>query len=167
MKTISIGFSKRAEIRGIDFMYKIDPKIPTHFNTDPRRLTQILNNLIGNSMKFTFEGYVKVEVEQVTISDRAAIKVSIHDTGLGIKEEDQKSIFRLFTSLDITKNINKSGTGIGLYQSQKFARKLGFPQHNGIQVQSKWQKGTTFSFILEDKNLEMSEEYGPEVEELN
>ena len=63
MKTISIGFSKRAEIRGIDFMYKIDPKIPTPFNTAPRRLTQILNNLLGNSMKFTFEGYVMVEIE--------------------------------------------------------------------------------------------------------
>ena len=63
MKTISIGFSKRAEIRGIDFVYKVDPKIPDHFNTDPRRLTQILNNLIGNSMKFTFEGYIKIELE--------------------------------------------------------------------------------------------------------
>ena len=59
------SFAKRAEIRGIDFYSQIDANVPETFNTDPRRLIQILNNLIGNSMKFTFEGYIKIEVKQI------------------------------------------------------------------------------------------------------
>ena len=93
MEIISIGFTKRAEIRNIDFIYNVEDKIPTYFNTDPRRLTQILNNLIGNSMKFTFEGYIKIDFTEVIVNDQKAIKISIQDTGLGIKKEDQESLF--------------------------------------------------------------------------
>ena len=62
IRSISIGFTKRAELRGINFSYEVDEQIPYRFNTDPRRLTQILNNLIGNAMKFTFEGFIKVQL---------------------------------------------------------------------------------------------------------
>ena len=55
--------------------------------------------------------------------------------------------------IDSHKIYNKTGTGIGLYQSQKFAKKLGFSHHQGIQVKSEWQKGSQFSFILENKEI--------------
>ena len=57
----------KAKIRKIDLLTEIDDKIPQEFNTDPRRLTQILMNLVGNAMKFTFKGYVKIKVEFITI----------------------------------------------------------------------------------------------------
>ena len=133
VRQISLGFLKRAEIRGIDFQYDIDERIPAHFNTDSQRLNQILNNLVGNSMKFTFQGFVKIKAEHVEREkEGTGVKFSIIDTGLGIKVEEQKNLFQLFSTLDTTKNINKSGTGIGLYQSQKFAKKLGFRNNNGI-----------------------------------
>ena len=53
----------KAKIRKIDLLTEIDEKIPKEFNTDPRRLTQILMNLVGNAMKFTFKGYVKIQAE--------------------------------------------------------------------------------------------------------
>ena len=83
-------------------------------------------------MKFTFKGYIKIDLKQVKIFGKKAIKFSIKDTGCGMKKKDQNKIFQLFQKLDITNYFNKSGTGIGLYQSQKFAMKLGFAHLNGI-----------------------------------
>ena len=57
----------KAKIRKIDLLTEIDDKIPKEFNTDPRRLTQILMNLVGNAMKFTFKGYVKIKVKYITV----------------------------------------------------------------------------------------------------
>ena len=58
-------FVMRSEYRKLEFKYEIDDNIPKVFNTDPRRVIQILNNIISNSMKFTFEGFVKVEVKSI------------------------------------------------------------------------------------------------------
>ena len=57
----------KAKIRKIDLLTEIDEKIPMEFNTDPRRLTQILMNLVGNAMKFTFKGYVKIQAEEIIV----------------------------------------------------------------------------------------------------
>ena len=113
--SISQSFKFKAEIRQIDWICEIDENIPATYNTDPKRLKQILINLIGNSMKFTFEGYVKIQAELIQIENEDAIKFSIIDTGTGIKKEDQESLFTLFGTLDTTKQINQTGTGIGLY----------------------------------------------------
>jgi signal transduction histidine kinase len=102
-------------------------------------------------MKFTPKGYIKIKAELVPINEKNAIKFSIEDTGYGIKKEDQDSLFKLFSTLDGTKLINKSGTGIGLYQSNKYAKKLGFNPEEGIALESQIGKGSTFSFILENK----------------
>jgi signal transduction histidine kinase len=63
----------------------------------------------------------------------------------------------LFSTLDSTKTLNKAGTGIGLYQSNKFAQKLGPDNSQGITVDSELGKGSTFSFILENKEIEVDE----------
>ena len=103
-------------------------------------------------MKFTFKGQIKTKAEMVEIHDKEAIKFSVIDTGVGIKKEDQESLFKLFSTLGTTKTLNKSGTGIGLYLSNKHAKKLGFnQQEEGIKVESELGKGSTFSFILENK----------------
>lgn len=67
IETIKVTLQMKAKIRKIDLLTEIDEKIPREFNTDPRRLTQILMNLVGNAMKFTFKGYVKIKVELLTI----------------------------------------------------------------------------------------------------
>ena len=115
-------------------------------------------------MKFTFEGYIKIEVKWILVKEKNAIQFNIIDTGLGIKKEDQKSLFSLFKQLKYHKSVNKTGTGIGLYQSQKFAKKLGFSHHQGIQVKSEWQKGSQFSFILENKEIKESNNQAPSIQ---
>ena len=67
IETIKVTLQMKAKIRKIDLLTEIDEKIPKEFNTDPRRLTQILMNLVGNAMKFTFKGYVKIKVEHISI----------------------------------------------------------------------------------------------------
>ena len=109
-------------------------------------------------MKFTFEGYIKLKAELLEISGKMAIKFSVIDTGYGIKKEDQQNLFQLFGMLDETKAFNKSGTGIGLYQSNKIAQKLGFSNETGISLDSNIGEGSTFSFIIENKEILNPEE---------
>ena len=104
-------------------------------------------------MKFTLEGFIKVVVQRIQINEKNAVKISVIDTGFGIKQEDQKNLFELFSTLEETKLLNKAGTGIGLHQSNKFAKKLGPDSSKGISVESELGKGSTFSFILENKEI--------------
>ena len=78
----------RTKVRGIDLLVKLDNKIPETIVTDPRRLKQILVNLIGNAVKFTFEGFVKISAKHTRIKGEDGIEISIQDTGLGIKQQD-------------------------------------------------------------------------------
>ncbi len=78
----------RAQIRKIKWKCKIGRLIPTAFNTDAMRLKQILLNLIGNSMKFTTKGFVKMNLSLIKVLEKDAIKISITDTGRGISKKD-------------------------------------------------------------------------------
>ncbi len=144
----------KAKIRKIELISDIDEEIRSgEFNTDARRLTQILINLTGNAMKFTFKGFIKIICKVVTYNDEQGVQISVEDTGLGIKADDQKKLFEMFSMVDITKEQNSTGTGLGLYISHKISKKLGFPFSKGIEVKSTWGIGSTFSFILENKKL--------------
>ena len=79
---------------------------------DKRRLTQVLINLIKNSLKFTFEGQIRVVVDY--FEEKKKLYVSIQDTGLGIDEKDQKSLFQDFRKLESTEGVNNEGIGLGL-----------------------------------------------------
>ncbi len=155
--SVSSIFKMKANIRRIGWICELDEAIPAEFNTDPRRLKQILINLIGNSMKFTFRGYVKITARLVHVQEKDGVKVSIIDTGVGISKDDQANLFQLFSMVEGTRKINKGGTGIGLYQSNKFAKKLGFKDQQGIEIESVPDKGSTFSFIIENKEIATKE----------
>ena len=92
----------RAKMRKIDLITEIDPLISEKFVTDPRRIKQILINLVGNSMKFTFQGYIKVIAKRKKIKGRNCVNISVVDTGVGIKKENLKKLFKLFTKIDRT-----------------------------------------------------------------
>ena len=98
IRSISKFFSLKAKIRKIKWFCNIDKNIPNEFNTDPKRLRQVLMNLISNSMKFTFEGFVKIKARLIYIQNKQAIKISVSDTGLGLNEKDQKNLFQLFNT---------------------------------------------------------------------
>ena len=86
-------------------------------------------NLIGNAFKFTFKGFIKVKITQLIVEEENAVKITIEDTGIGIKEEERPKLFKLFSVLDTTKEMNTTGTGFGLYQSNIYAKELGFPDN--------------------------------------
>jgi len=110
-------------------------------------------NLTGNALKFTFSGHVRLKAQRIEVEGIAStcVKISVEDTGLGMKEDDIQHLFKMFSKLESTREENKSGTGLGLMISNKLALRLAPKDNKGIQVQSVHQQGSTFSFILEDK----------------
>ncbi len=120
---------------------------PSMLIGDSFRLKQILINLIGNAIKFTDHGYVNVTVLLEDASEdenRVSIRFNIEDTGIGISEHDQESLFHAFTQVDSDTNRRFSGTGLGLVISKDLARLMG----GDIYLQSKLRSGSIFSLVL-------------------
>jgi len=128
---------------------EIDPYIPKLITTDKNRLSQILINLLGNAFKFTFHGGITVKANLISINP-ARIQFSITDTGIGIKKDDQKKLFKLFGRLDQEdKSVNTNGVGLGLTISTSLACLLSSSDESGIRLESEQGIGSTFSFIID------------------
>jgi PAS domain S-box-containing protein len=141
----------KASEKGIDLSVEFDPRLPTVFTSDSVKITQVLTNLIGNAIKFTQEGSVKVRIQLISkFSQKAYINFSVHDTGVGIPEDKINKVFNEFeqASNGITREFG--GTGLGLSISKKLVELLG----GTIHVESQVGKGSTFSFGL---NLKVSD----------
>ncbi len=106
MLAVDSIFKMRSNTRKITWTCTIDKLVPREFNTDPKRLKQILFNLIGNSMKFTFKGFIKVNIKLVKVNGKDAIKFSIIDSGLGISPDKQSKIFELFSIVESDRKVN-------------------------------------------------------------
>jgi two-component system cell cycle sensor histidine kinase PleC len=118
---------------------------------DPDKITQILNNLISNAIKFT-PASGKITVSSIFVPDKNLVKVSVVDTGVGISKENVAKLFKRFEQFGDQQGI--MGTGLGLVISKDFVER-----HGGeITVDSVENKGTTFTFTLpvkkEDTNTE-------------
>ncbi|PVX47149.1 PAS domain S-box-containing protein [Flavobacterium sp. 103] len=138
-------FKYEANHKKIELLLDIDPNVPKYINGDSFRLKQILVNLLSNSMKFTFSGHIKLKVTQVeedkTISK---IKFSVIDTGIGIKDHNQKKIFQSFIQADNTTTRKYGGTGLGLaISSQLLALK-----NSELQLISAYGAGSEFFFTV-------------------
>ncbi len=123
-------------------------RLPFKVKTDPLRLRQILNNLIGNAIKFTHEGYVEFGY-QVT-PNRKELLFFVKDTGIGIPDDKKEVIFERFQQVDNSKTRVYPGTGLGLAISKKLTELLG----GRIWVVSKEGEGSQFFFTIPLKNLE-------------
>ena len=118
--------------------------------TDEQRLQQVLMNLLSNALKFTpSDGQITIECElrRPKRSGPQFIQISVQDTGIGISEEDQKNLFRLFGFLDASKDLNTKGIGLGLHICKMIATFMG----GEIGCKSKLEQGAkfTYSFKLE------------------
>lgn len=141
----------------INFYEEFSPDVPEYIIGDDVRIKQILVNILGNAVKFTSEGYVKLGVG---VKDSNLI-FTIKDTGTGIKEEEIPYIFSEFVQLDVRKNRAIKGTGLGLTITQDLVRMMS----GSIEVTSTYGEGTTFQitipFELGDKDLaEEAESFG-------
>jgi len=114
---------------------------PTYLvNADESRIAEVLTNLIDNAIKYTDEGNVDVEIE----ADQSFVTIKIHDTGVGISEQDQKHLFEKFYRVDSELTREKGGTGLGLYIARNLVEMYG----GSVWVESSPQKGSTFAFKL-------------------
>lgn len=139
------GFLIKSKEKGLDFIVDIDPKIPSNLIGDPVRISQIMNNLCGNAVKFTDSGNVQVVVTyRGKNDDKVKLKFEIKDTGVGIPENKQDQIFDSFSQADSNTTRLYGGTGLGLTISKKLIEIMG----GCINVKSDLEFGTTFSFDL-------------------
>lgn len=129
----------------LEFQFNIDPDLPEFVKGDPLRLKQVLLNLVGNSLKFTEQGGVYINVKVVQSLPRLKIEFNVTDTGIGIPKEKQRSLFQAFTQVDSSTTRKYGGTGLGLQISQRLVELM-----NGkIDVQSQPGKGSSFIFSID------------------
>jgi signal transduction histidine kinase len=133
----------QAEQKGLELSVSIAPEVPDALTADPGRLRQILINLAGNAVKFTHEGSVGVQVElDSEDASGALLRFSVADTGIGIPEDKQKTIFDAFSQADGSITRRYGGTGLGLTISSRLVKMFG----GRIWLASEPGKGSTFYF---------------------
>jgi PAS domain S-box-containing protein len=149
-------FSMKIIEKKLEFFIDIDDRLPSTLILDETRLRQILLNLVGNAIKFTDEGYIKLKAKKEYRSeDQSSVDliISIEDTGVGIHEEELGNIFDSFNQQHGQNSKKFGGTGLGLSICKKFLEIM-----NGqITVESELGVGSTFGIILKDVEVSSSE----------
>jgi signal transduction histidine kinase len=113
--------------------------------TDRRAFAQIVINLVGNAIKFTEQGLVRVELTRSAAdAEEGGIVVNVSDTGCGIAEQDLPRLFQSFTQLDPSSTRLHEGSGLGLHLSQRLADLIG----GRISCRSELGRGSTFTLML-------------------
>ncbi len=144
-----------AEQKGIKISCHISPKIPNEVIGDQVRISQILTNILSNSIKFTSQGQINVQFDlHESLGDEITIKGSVTDTGIGIAKEAQEKIFQSFNHADNSVTRKYGGTGLGL----SIVKSLVELMHGSISVQSPvdtdLNTGTCFTFTIKLKALQ-------------
>jgi signal transduction histidine kinase/DNA-binding response OmpR family regulator len=136
----------RADQKGLELVYEVQPDVPSWIVGDPGRIRQIVTNLVGNGIKFTETGEIFVSVEKEREnSSGVQLHFSVRDTGIGIAQEKQGRIFDAFSQADGSTARKYGGTGLGLAISRRLVEMMG----GSIWVESQPAKGSTFHFSLD------------------
>jgi len=131
--------------KDVELIIEMDPDLCSQYNGDDLRINQILINLVSNAAKFTEEGFVIIRVEQLKkYSEKQGIRISVIDSGIGIKPEDLEKLFNAFQQVDMKTNRSKEGTGLGLSISKRLIQLMG----GEMNVRSEYGKGSCFYFDL-------------------
>ena len=139
------SFSFKAKEKSIVFDVEYDDKMPFYVKGDNFRLSQVLNNLISNAIKFTQDGFVKLKIEMVENQGTSYLtQFSVIDSGIGIPEDKQVKIFEQFTQADSDTTRLYGGTGLGLSISAQLVELMG----SSIVVTSTPGKGSKFQFAM-------------------
>ncbi|HEX6811204.1 MAG TPA: ATP-binding protein [Planctomycetota bacterium] len=134
--------TSRIEGKELELTVELAPELSRGYSVDDVRLRQILTNLVGNAIKFTEEGYVRVSISRASVLDNAhEVEILVQDSGVGIPHDRLKAIFTPFTQADSTITRRFAGTGLGLSITERLVRLMG----GIIQVDSTPGTGTTFA----------------------
>jgi two-component system sensor histidine kinase/response regulator len=140
-------FVQAAAKKRIELLFYIEPDVPAALIGDTTRLRQILVNLIGNAVKFTENGEVRLTAQTLTIDEinqTCHLQLAVRDTGVGISDEHKDLLFEAFTQADLSSTRKYGGTGLGLTISRKLTERMG----GKIWFESKKGEGSTFFFTV-------------------
>ncbi|NTW05176.1 MAG: PAS domain S-box protein [Peptococcaceae bacterium] len=146
IEEITKAHSVQAKEKGLELNYTFSSLIPHFLKGDPNRLTQVINNLLNNAIKFTSVGEVSITIKQKSVSKGlVSLVFTISDTGIGISEDEMTNLFKPFSQVDGSITRKYGGTGLGLVISKQLVEIM-----NGkMWVESGKDKGTKFYFSLD------------------
>lgn len=140
--------SMRAEEKNLVFTIEAACDIPIVLHGDEMRIKQCIVNLLTNSVKYTPKGSVSLKIDRTDNHDGSInLLVSVTDTGVGIKKEELHKLFESFSRLDIVRNRNVEGTGLGLNITKRLVGMMG----GNLTAESVYGQGSTFSFVIAQK----------------
>ncbi len=134
----------RAAEEGVPLSFEWQPEVPGQFTADEVRVRQVLVNLIGNALKFTDDGQVRVEIGMDKTSTPPMLKIAVRDTGIGIHDSHLPELFTPFSQSGVGRRRRYGGTGLGLSISKRLAEGMG----GSISVKSKLGEGSCFQLSL-------------------
>ncbi len=142
LQEVKDSFELFAKDKGLNLILKMPKNLL--IVSDKRRVKQVIINLVSNAVKFTDKGEIEIKAARKD----GMIEISVRDTGIGIRKEDQDKLFKPFSQIYIKNRTKQEGTGLGLYLSKKIVELLG----GNIRVESEFEKGSTFIFTLPQKH---------------
>ncbi len=148
---VSNMISFRAREKGLEYRLAADESIPEHLYGDKVRVRQIITNLLSNAFKYTERGSIRLEVgaegDRFSAGDTITLKITVRDTGIGIREEDIRKLFTKFQRVDLQKNSTVEGTGLGLAITWNLLNMMG----GTISVESVYGEGSAFTVTVPQK----------------
>ena len=133
--------------KGLELIFDIPSDVPSELFGDDKRISQILINLLTNAVKYTEKGRVTLSLGCEIKDENVVLNYSVADTGIGIKKEDISKIYDEFHRVDVSRNRNVEGSGLGMAIVQRLLKLM----HSELHVESEYEKGSTFSFSIVQK----------------
>ncbi|WP_417378177.1 response regulator [Gimesia sp.] len=150
LQEVMTAYQPKAVEKGLQLLTNIQETIPVVIQSDPARLKQVLENLVSNAIKFTDNGFVRLEIRAISQPNHERLlQFNIADTGIGISQEILKHIYDPFIQADSSSSRAYSGTGLGLTLTHKLVQLLG----GKLTVQSSVNQGSVFSVTLNVGNI--------------
>ena len=142
----------RVKNKDLDYIVDVDPTIPDSLYGDEMRIRQVIINVLNNAVKYTEKGSVRLQIGvdkemQTTLDRSVCLRISVTDTGIGIRKEDIGKLFTKFQRADLRRNSTVEGTGLGLAITRNLLEMMG----GTITVQSVYGEGSTFTITLPQK----------------
>ena len=148
IENLRISVEQRAKEKDLDFIIHADPDLPSELFGDDLRISQVINNLLTNAVKYTKKGSVTLDIKTKSKdADKITLFVQVKDTGIGIRKEDLPRLFTSFERLEEKKNRTIEGTGLGLAITTRLLEMM----DSKLEVESVYGEGSTFFFELVQK----------------
>ncbi len=154
LNSLMIMLQPKANDKNLYLDFKVDESIPDRLYGDEMRIRQVLINLVNNGIKYTEKGGITVSISfEKHPEDICLLSIHVQDTGIGIKKEDFEKLFSPFERIDLKKNKNIEGTGLGISITTKLLKLMS----SELKVDSEYTKGSDFHFNLAQKVISWDE----------